>query len=92
MKPAAAARALLLSCCTLASAAVPSASRRTALRAGAALLLPPPPRAARAMSAEELDALDEASRSDPGTLLPSGVRVLELVEGTGRRPAEGERV
>jgi hypothetical protein len=45
------------------------------------------------MTEEQMDALDVASR-DPsaGVLLPSGVRVIDMVVGDGPEPAEGNRV
>lgn len=45
-----------------------------------------------AMSNEELAALDEASKSAEGVLLPSGVRVIDMVPGTGPEPQRGQRV
>ena len=45
------------------------------------------------MSTKELEALDVSSR-DPaaGFLLPSGVRVIDLIQGTGPEPKRGARV
>ena len=45
-----------------------------------------------AMNAEEMDALDMASRTATGKLLPSGVRVIDVQEGTGPLPTKGTRV
>ena len=40
-----------------------------------------------------MDALDEASREpSAGVLLPSGVRVIDMVVGDGPEPAAGKRV
>ena len=70
-------------------------SRREAaasvVAAVAASLLPTRPALAR-MSAEEMDALELKSLSNPGVLLPSGVRVIDVLEGTGPLPAKGDRV
>jgi len=45
------------------------------------------------LSTEQMDALDEQSKAvDAGTLLPSGVRVIDLVVGTGPLPQKGDRV
>jgi FKBP-type peptidyl-prolyl cis-trans isomerase len=38
------------------------------------------------------NALEKASRDAPGTLLPSGIRLLELYEGAGVEAAEGAKV
>ena len=74
-------------------------SRRSAVGAAggvlAALSLPPVPVAlAIRMSPEEMDARDLWSRTgEPkGVLLPSGVRVIDMEEGTGPLPAKGARV
>ena len=48
--------------------------------------------ASAAPSAEEQDALDLWSRTAPGRLLPSGVRVIDVVEGTGPQPQKGQKV
>lgn len=46
-----------------------------------------------AMSTEQMDALDEQSRAaSAGVLLPSGVRVIDMVVGDGREPRAGDRV
>ena len=46
-----------------------------------------------AMSTEQMDALDEQSRSaTAGVLLPSGVRVIDMVVGDGPAPSKGDRV
>lgn len=46
-----------------------------------------------ALSADELTERDMYSRdAGAGVLLPSGVRVIDLVEGTGRAPAKGDTV
>ncbi len=60
----------------------------------AALLLGAPPRAAHAkLSNEEALALEDMSRlPDAGTLLPSGLRVIDLQVGDGPKPALGDRV
>ena len=40
-----------------------------------------------------MDALDEQSKAaDAGVLLASGVRVIDLVVGTGPKPQKGDRV
>jgi len=45
------------------------------------------------LSVDEMEALDEQSRAkDAGKLLPSGVRVIDLVEGTGPMPAKDDRI
>lgn len=69
-------------------------SRREAaasVAAAAAAFAPARPALAR-MSAEEMDALELKSLSNPGVLLPSGVRVIDVLEGTGPLPAKGDRV
>ena len=64
-------------------------------------LLPPQPGVAelaseplpvQRLSADEIDALLARSRTDTGVLLPSGVRVIDLVEGSGPQPTRGTRV
>ena len=64
-------------------------------------LLPPQPGVAelaseplpvQRLSADEIDALLARSRTDTGVLLPSGVRVIDLVEGSGPQPTQGTRV
>jgi FKBP-type peptidyl-prolyl cis-trans isomerase len=45
------------------------------------------------MTEAQMDALDEASREpSAGVLLPSGVRVIDMVVGDGPEPATGKRV
>jgi hypothetical protein len=45
------------------------------------------------LSSEEIEALDLASRKeDAGVLLPSGVRVIDIIVGTGPQPTKGTRV
>ena len=45
------------------------------------------------MTEAQMDALDEASREpSAGVLLPSGVRVIDMVVGDGPEPAAGKRV
>ena len=45
------------------------------------------------LSPEQMDALGESSKApDAGTLLPSGVRVIDLVVGSGPEPERGDRV
>mmetsp|Transcript_20267 Transcript_20267/g.39399 ORF Transcript_20267/g.39399 Transcript_20267/m.39399 type:complete len:260 (+) Transcript_20267:154-933(+) len=45
------------------------------------------------LSVDEVDALDMASRNpEAGFLLPSGVRVIDMVVGSGPMPAAGTRV
>ena len=66
----------------------------------AALPRPPPAEAALAsaplaiqqLTRDEIDALLAKARSDGGKLLPSGVRVVDLVVGDGPRPSKGSRV
>ena len=36
--------------------------------------------------------MDLWSRTAPGRLLPSGVRVIDIVEGTGAKPVKGQKV
>ncbi|KAL1521853.1 hypothetical protein AB1Y20_021504 [Prymnesium parvum] len=70
-------------------------ARREVVAAAAGALvatLPPLPAAYASMSGAELDALDLASREAEGILLPSGVRLIEVVEGTGPLPSKGSRV
>lgn len=43
-------------------------------------------------SAEEQDELDLWSRTAEGKLLPNGIRVIDLIEGTGPQPSKGDRV
>ena len=50
------------------------------------------PTASARMSTEELERLDEASKTMEGVLLPSGVRVIDLAEGDGPLPSKGDRV
>ena len=78
-------------------------TRRAALSsAAAALLLPRPASAKRdesqwgpfvGMSTAKMDELDDASQ-DPfaGRLLPSGVRVIDLIEGDGAEAQKGKHV
>ena len=74
-------------------ATVPRREFLSVAAATAALgVLMPTPGASAAMSSAELDALDLASRTAEGKLLPSGVRVIDLVEGTGPLPGKGDRV
>jgi FKBP-type peptidyl-prolyl cis-trans isomerase len=44
------------------------------------------------LSSKEQEMLVVASKTDPGVILPSGVRVIELTEGTGPLPVTGNRV
>jgi len=45
------------------------------------------------LSTEEIEALGESSTADgAGVLLPSGVRVIDLVKGSGPLPERGQRV
>ena len=45
------------------------------------------------LSTEEMDALNERSKApNAGTLLPSGVRVIDLVVGPGPEPKKGDRI
>ena len=72
-------------------------SRRSAVGGAAGALaalscLPPFPAQAIKMSPAEMDARDLWSRTAPGVTLPSGVRVIEMAEGTGPLPAKGDRV
>ena len=47
----------------------------------------------KGLSAEAIEALDLSSRAtDAGVLLPSGVRVIDLVTGPGPQPKRGEQV
>ena len=71
-------------------------SRRSCVGVGALAALSccsPLPAQAR-MSAEEMDARDAWSRTAPakGVVLPSGVRVIDMQEGTGPLPVKGDRV
>ena len=43
-------------------------------------------------SNEELEALDMWSRTAVGRTLPNGVRIIDVVEGTGPQPAKGTKV
>ena len=45
------------------------------------------------LTTEEMEALGESSKAaDAGVMLPSGVRVIDLVAGTGPEPLIGDRV
>ena len=50
------------------------------------------PLAIQQLTRDEIDTLLAKARSDGGTLLPSGVRVVDLVVGDGPRPSKGARV
>lgn len=69
-------------------------ARRELIAATAAALLAaaPLPPAHAGMSAEEADALDLKSRTAEGVALPSGVRVIDVMEGDGPLPSKGDRV
>ena len=83
---------------SLSRRAVGSSAAAAAL--AAALPRPPPAEAALAsaplaiqqLTRDEIDALLAKARSDGGKLLPSGVRVVDLVVGDGPRPSKGARV
>ena len=66
------------------------APRRALLAAGAALLAEP--QAARALSSREAERLEAESRSMEGVLLPSGIRVIDVLAGDGPEPSEGQRI
>ena len=79
-----------------------AATRRAVSAWGAAAALLPPlpalpevtnePLRIQTLTAEQLDALKATSRDDPGVMLPSGVRVIDLVVGDGPRPRKGAPV
>ena len=72
---------------------LPTLSRRAFAAAAASLLAAAPPtRRAAALSNEEALKLEAWSRTAEGTLLPSGVRVIDVLEGTGPTPSKGDRV
>ena len=72
---------------------MPTLSRRAfAVSVASLLAAAPPTRRAVALSNEEALKLEAWSRTAEGTLLPSGVRVIDVLEGTGPAPSKGERV
>jgi len=68
----------------------PLMSRRALGATAAAVVLHPA--SALALTAEELDKLDLESRVAAGVTLPSGVRVIDVLEGEGPLPKPGDRV
>ena len=72
---------------------LPALSRRAFAAAAASLLAAAPPtRRAAALSNEEALKLEAWSRTAEGQLLPSGVRVIDVLEGSGPTPSKGDRV
>ena len=99
------ARAHMLSLAAAATALlVPSLMTRRSVLAACGLAATATPKLASAksdfkwgplaqMTEAQMDALDEASREpSAGVLLPSGVRVIDMVVGDGPEPAAGKRV
>ena len=73
----------------------------TSAAAAVAALLPPPPALSelasgplpvQQLSINEIEALLATASREPGTLLPNGVRVFDLVVGEGPQPVRGGRV